>query len=62
MCVFVEDTHCICHTLIIPVLTGSFLACIRHSCLCLELCFETVRMCLKVTQSIGGAVKSFFLG
>ena len=38
------------------VLTGPFLASIRHSCLlcqlCLEHCFETVRMRLKVTQSI----------
>ena len=38
------------------VLTGPFLACITHSCLlcqlCLEHCFETVRMRLKVTQSI----------
>ena len=41
---------------ILQVLTGHSLACIRHSCLlcqlCLEHCFETVRMRLKVTPSI----------
>ena len=40
----------------LQVLTGLFLASIRHSCLlcqlCLEHCFDTVRMRLKVTQSI----------
>ena len=42
--------------LFLQVLAGPFLASIRHSCLlcqlCLEHCFETVRMRLKVTQSI----------
>ena len=40
----------------VAILTGPFLPCFRHSCLlcqlCLEHCFETVRMRLKVTQSI----------
>ena len=40
----------------LQVFTGPFLASIRHSCLlcqfCLEHYFETVRMRLKVTQSI----------
>ena len=48
-------------TILIPffdiyILTGPFLACIRHSCLlcqlCFEHCFETVCMRLKVAQSI----------
>ena len=42
--------------IIILTATGPFLAYIRHYCLlcqlCLEHCFETVRMRLKVTQSI----------
>ena len=47
------------------ILTGPFLASIRHSCLlcqlCLEQCFETVRMRLKVTQSIVEVVYQFLL-